>query len=155
MLSSVNPSIAVISGFFLVNNLRTKHTKTNTAASITSEGVFTLIGLIKADVPMTNNVFNMLLPIRFPMAIFILFFLTAEIDVLISGREVPTAIIAIEIKVSLTLNVLAIITALFTTSSAPINITTIHIIIKRTSKNIFLISFNENTFVFSSCLFFL
>ena len=99
MLNSEKPSNLEISGFLFVNSTITKQTNINTAQSIKRYVPSRLIGLIKAETPKTQSVLNMLLPIKLPIAMFILFFFKAAYEVLSSGRDVPTAIIIMEIKV--------------------------------------------------------
>ena len=73
------------------NNADVINNEKNMSISVTALTVNTLNN---DDIPNTQSVLNILLPIKIPIAMFILFFFIAAIDVLISGSDVPTAIIA-------------------------------------------------------------
>ena len=59
------------------------------------------IGLIKADIPIINNILNMFEPIIFPIAISLLPFIAAETLVTNLGKLVPIANIVTLISFSL------------------------------------------------------
>lgn len=77
------------------------------------------MGCIIDDTPRTNKVLNIVLPIKFPIAILGFPFFIAAIDVNTSGNDVPIAIINIAINVCDIFNPYAIFSAEDTTTSPP------------------------------------
>ena len=93
------PSYFANCNFFLENKIITKQMRIYTIQSSSKFCIGKTIGETNADVPKINNVLNILLPIKFPIAKLPLFFFKATIEVEISGKEVPIAIISIAMKV--------------------------------------------------------
>ena len=87
-------------------------------------------GLIVLVIPKIKNILKILEPTTLPIAISDSPFLEAITLVTNSGKLVPIATTVKAITLSLTLNNLAIVVALFTTNCPPIIIPTIPIIIK-------------------------
>ena len=95
----INPSF-LFNSFLAPVNIKTNNN--NVAKNIraisnnTNDGTKT--GRTKGIIPITNKILKTLLPIIFPTAKSVSFFLTAETQTASSGSEVPKAIIVAEIK---------------------------------------------------------
>ena len=74
------------------------------------------MGWIREHIDKIKNILNMLEPTTLPMAISLLFFKAATIEVANSGKDVPAATIVSLMSFSLTPNDSAISMALSTTS---------------------------------------